>query len=263
MPHVMITGASSGIGRALALEYASRGSDLLLLARRLDLLTNLKSEILARTSVRVRIQSIDVVEESALRTAVVDAIQAHGPLDTVIANAGYGVIAPFEALTVAHYERQFAVNVFGVLKTIYATLDTLKQTRGRLCIVGSTNAYLTLPSVSAYCASKHAVRSIADGLRAEFAPYGISVTLINPGFIDTDIRYLDVNGKTDPNQVDPIPQWIKMSADQAARKIYAAVTARKRERAITVHSQVGIWFARFFPGVLAWLIRRKSPLKIP
>lgn len=250
MKTVLITGASAGLGKALALQFASRGHNLVLVARREDLLQSVKKQIEDRFTVKVFVRSVDVADEAALRLAVKDASALLGTVDTVIANAGFGVEGPFEKLTVADFERQFEVNVFGMLKTVYATLAGLKISKGRICLIGSTSAYLSLPGVVPYSMSKYAVRALAEGLHAELGRLGISVTLINPGFIATEIR--KVKGQ------DPIPSWLTMDAGKAARKIYRAVARRKRERAVTIHSQLGIWAARFLPGFVAFVLRRVS-----
>jgi short-subunit dehydrogenase len=184
-----------------------------------------------------------------------EARQELGPLETVIANAGFGVEGKFEELSLNDFQRQFEVNVFGVLKTVYASLASLKETRGRLCFIGSTSAYLTIPGNSAYCMSKFAIRSLAEALYSELAPYGVSVTLINPGFIDTAIRRTDNLGVFRPTYRDPVPHWLMMSPQVAARQIYGAVTKRKREKALTFHSYIGILAARYFPGLIAFLFK--------
>ncbi len=160
-----------------------------------------------------------------------------------------------EELTPEELRRQFDVNVFGVVNSIQPFLPSLKATRGRICLVGSACAYLTSPGTTAYSMSKYAVRALAEGLYAELAPYGVAVTLINPGFIQTDIRKIDNTGVLRADQADPIPAWLMMDPRVAARKIYRAIRARKRERAVTIHAQLGIWMARFFPGILAAVMR--------
>ncbi|MCI0492539.1 MAG: SDR family NAD(P)-dependent oxidoreductase, partial [Planctomycetes bacterium] len=174
MSNVLITGASSGIGKALANEYASRGHNLVLLARRGELLMSLKREIESEYRVRVMALAADVTDDASLNAAVQEARKALGSLDIVIANAGFGVHGCADDLSLKDFERQFDVNVFGVLRTFYATLADLKATRGRFCIIGSGCAYVTAPDSVAYSMSKHAVRSLAEGLYVALARYGVS-----------------------------------------------------------------------------------------
>ena len=253
--NVLITGASAGIGKRLALEYASYGHNLVLLSRKLDLLANLKDEIEKSYKVRVFIKGVDVASEAGLKEAVSEAIAEIGEIDTVIANAGFGVGGTFETLNTADYHRQFSVNIFGTINTIYASLESLKKSKGRLCLIGSGSSYLTAPGTTAYSMSKYAIRSLAEGLYAELATKGVSVTLIIPGFIKTNIRKTDNNGVFRNDLSDPVPEWLMMSSEKAAKKIYRAVLLGKRELTLTGHAYIGVWLARYFPGILAFLFK--------
>ncbi len=247
---VLITGSSTGIGKALAFEFAARGANLVLIARREDLLAQIQREILEKFPVKVFTASSDVTKKEDLNLAVEQANAEVGEIDTVIINAGFGILGHVADLTTADFQRQFDVNVFGALNTFYATLAGLRKTKGRLCLIGSTQSYLSTPNATAYCMSKFALRSLAEGLHLELHQEGVAVTLINPGFIQTDIRK-NKDGK------DPVPGFLMMKAEVAACKIANAVQARKRERALTIHSQVGIWMARFLPGLAAFLLRER------
>lgn len=253
--HAFITGASEGIGKALAFEYAKRGYHLLLVSRRMEILEKIKAEVEKKYPVTVAVQSADVTDLELLKKIVSDYETEKGFLDVVIPNAGLGVAGNFENLNHADYQRQFDVNIFGVLNTIAASLNSLKKTKGRLCLIGSTSSYLSTPGQSAYSMSKYAVRALAETLYLELSVYGISVTLINPGFIATDIRMKNKSGLLLPQAKDPAPSWLMMPVEVAAKKIFKAVRCRRRERALTIHSQLGIWLSRFFPGILARIMR--------
>ena len=254
---VLITGASSGIGKALAFEFAARGKNLVLLARRADLLSQIKTAIIEKFPVAVHIITVDVTSIDALQHAITAVTAESGNIDTVIANAGFGVLGHVADLTTADFKRQFDVNVFGVLNTFYATLANLRATKGRLCLIGSTQSYLTTPNATAYCMSKYALRSLAEGLYSELSAEGIAVTLINPGLIKTDIRRTNNFGVFHEHNKDNAPDFLMMNVEVAARKIANAIQARKRERAVTFHSQLGIWVARFLPGLLAFVFRER------
>jgi len=128
---VFITGASSGIGEALAREFAGAGADVALAARRVDRLARLAAEIegLGR---RALVLPCDVTADGDLERAAGRTREAFGRIDVVVANAGFGVMGPVETLTLADYRYQFETNVFGVLRTVYATLEDVKRARGRL-----------------------------------------------------------------------------------------------------------------------------------
>lgn len=252
---VFLTGASSGIGEALAREYARRGANLVLLARRADLLDRLAREI-ATPDARVLALSCDVTRDGDLEKAAQVACREFGRIDVAIANAGFGVNGPVEDLSLEDYRRQFETNVYGVVRTFKATFDELKKTKGRFVVVGSVNGHVATPTTSAYAMSKFAVRAFADSLRAEVRRHGVSVTLISPGFIQSEIRKVDNLGRVHGNAQDPIPAWLQMPADKAARKIVRAVACRRRERILTFHGWLGVWLQNHVPWLVAWVLSK-------
>lgn len=253
---VLITGASSGIGAALAREFARRGADLVLVARRTDRLKTLASEIEAMGRIALALTG-DVARDGDLEQAVAESRRKLGLLDIVVANAGFGVVGTFEKLTLDDYRRQFETNVYGVMRTLRATLADLKETRGCFAAVGSVNGHIALPGNSPYGMSKFAVRSWCESVRGEMARYGISVTHIAPGFINTEIFQVDNQGVHHPGvKAQHIPQWIMMPAATAARKIARAIVCRRRERIVTVHGHFFVWLNRLFPGLVSWIVLR-------
>ena len=229
---MFITGASSGIGAALARHFASEGADLALAARREDKLREVEAS-LPKPHGAVRLVRCDVTQDGELEAAVAQV----GKVDIVIANAGFGVAGNVDAITLEDFRRQFETNVFGVLRTAYATLAELKRSRGQLVIIGSVAGYVPQPGVSAYGMSKFAVRALAESMRMELAPQGVAVTLISPGFVDSDIRRTDNLGVVHPSARDTIPAWLVVPSDRAAREIADAVYKRKRERIVTGHGK--------------------------
>ena len=245
----LVTGGSSGIGAALVAEIARRGGRVVAAARRADRLESLAAE-LSRSGGAVIPVACDVTRREDLDAAVARALKEFGRLDTVIANAGFGVVGKFEALSVDDYRRQFETNVFGVLQTAYAALDSLKASRGRLALVGSVAGYVPTPGSSPYSMSKFAVRALAGSLRNELAPHGISVTHIAPGFIESEIYQVDNSGRLHPDWKSPVPEWIRMDTGRAARQIAAAVLRRRREIVVSAHGKAIVFLERHFPAVL-------------
>ena len=248
---VMITGASSGIGAALAQEFARQGADLVLLARRADRLAALAAGI-ERDGRRALALTADVTVDGDLERAVARARTAFGRLDVVVANAGFGVVGPVERLTLEDYRRQFETNVFGVLRTVQATLADLKAARGRLVILGSVAGYVATPGSSPYSMSKFALRALAEALGHELAPAGVAVTLVSPGFVDSEIRRVDNAGRFQTASKEPVPAWLLMPAPKAARQIVRAVARRRREIVVTGHGKLAVFFQRHAP----WLVTR-------
>jgi short-subunit dehydrogenase len=252
---VLITGASSGIGAALARAFAREGARLVLAARRTDRLEALRAELERGGALALAI-GCDVTVDGDLERAAAAARERFGGLDVVVANAGFGVVGPVERLSLADYRRQLETNVFGVLRTIHATLPDLKRRRGRLVVLGSVSGHVATPDASAYAMSKFAVRALAEALGHELARDGVSVTLASPGFVDSEIRRVDNTGAFRPEHRDPVPARLLGSAAAAAREIVRATARRRREVVVTGHGKVIVFLQRHAPWLVAWGIRR-------
>jgi len=251
---VLITGASSGIGEELAYQLAYSGARLMLAARRQDELARVAQNIAARGNPAPLTAICDVARDGDVERAVVDAVRHHGHLDVVFANAGFGVVGPFQKLSLDDYHRQFETNVFGVLRTLYATLPELEKTRGNFAIVGSVSGWVANPGASPYAMSKFAVRALANSVTPELRTAGVELTLLSPGFVVSNIRRVDNRGNLHPRAADPIPAWIQMSTQRCARQMLQAVARGQRERIITGHGKLLVALERFSP----WFIRAFS-----
>jgi short-subunit dehydrogenase len=243
---VLITGASSGIGYALAGEMARSGAKIVLTARRLDRLNRLKTE-LKSVSENLVISQCDVTRPEDLELAVNLAHNEFGQFDIAIANAAIPMHGRFDNLTVDNYRKEFETNVFGLLQTCYAALDDLKKTRGTLVLIGSVSSYISSPAASAYAMSKYAVRAFAEAVRSELARYSIKVVLISPGFVNSEIRLTDNEGKFHPEYKDWVPSFLVMPAEKAARQIARAIVKGKREKFITWHGFFSYWIRQHMP----------------
>jgi short-subunit dehydrogenase len=226
-----------------------------LAARRTDRLAALASEI-ERGGRRALAVTCDVTRDGDLERAVASARAAFGGIDVAVANAGFGVVGPVERLKLDDYQRQFETNVYGVLRTIQATLPELKKRRGRLVIIGSVSGHLATPGSSPYSMSKFAVRGLAEALGYELARDGVSVTLVSPGFVESEIRQVDNTGALRAEAPEPIPGWLVTSADSAARTIVRGVARRRREIVVTPLGKVAVFFQRHAPWLVSAAIRR-------
>jgi len=244
-----ITGASSGIGEALASELATQGAMVAIAARRIDRLKQTAAAI-EQAGGQALALACDVTRDGDPESAVRATIERFGRLDIVVANAGFGVSGPVERINLNDFRRQFETNVFGVLRTVYAALGELKRTRGVLVLVGSVNSYLAFPRLSAYSMSKFAVRALAEAIELELRGSGVAVTLVCPGFIESELR--SVNNKGELTRApDPIPQWIVMPRASAARRIARAIARRQREIVLTNHGKAAVFLTRHAP----WFVR--------
>ena len=263
---VMITGASSGIGAELARQFAKEGAKLVITARRLERLQDLAKELEAMGTQALPV-ACDVNKEEDLTEVVKQTHDAFGLIDVAIANAGFGVSNTFEKLKVSDYRRQLETNVFGALNTCYAVIDDLKQTKGRLSVVGSVASYVSMPGGTPYSMSKYAVRAFCEGLYHELKPKGIAVTLISPGFVASEIRQVNNQGEFKSEAKDPVPSFLVMKTPKAARQMLQAIYKRKRERIITNHGKIIVWLTRFTPWLVNFILGRagaktKNP-KVP
>jgi short-subunit dehydrogenase len=248
---ILITGASSGIGEELALQLAQLGARLTVTARRRELLDQLAQKIAATAKPTPLVVPADVTCDDDLARAVSESLRVHNKLDIVIANAGFGVAAPFKKLTLDDYRRQFETNVFGVLRTVYAALPSIEQSRGNIVLVGSVAGWAATPGASAYAMSKFAVRALADSITPELALSGVKVTLLSPGFVASNIRRVDNRGSFHNHAPEPIPHWLVVPTDKAVRQILHAIAQGKREAIITGHGKALVALSRFAP----WLLR--------
>ena len=256
---VWITGASSGLGRALALELARQGADVALSARRTDRLDALVREIqaLGRRALAV---PCDVCDEAAVSGAVESITQHFGKLDVAVANAGFGVTGRIERLSAEDWRRQLDTNVVGLALTARYALPELRKQRGRLVLIGSVAALLPGPGSGAYAASKAAVRSIGETLSVECAGSGVSVITVHPGYVESEIGRVDKQGQFDPTRVDRRPASLMWTAERAARVMTRAIHSRKREYVFTSHGKLGAFVGQHFPGLVqAVLSRRTTP----
>lgn len=256
---VFITGASAGIGEALAREAAQQGARVVLTARRLERVQAIAAQCNRDRECALGL-ACDVTRDGELEAAVAATIERFGQLDVLLANAGFGVEGDLLELTLADYRRQFETNVFGVLRSIYAAVPELKKTRGYIGVVGSANGYLNLPHWSAYCMSKHAVRSLCASLKHELRREGVSVTHLAPGFVASDFRRTDNDGRLNEATLDPVPSWLQMPANAAARSMLAAVLARQEESVITAHAKAVVGLERHVPWLVSKAVRASTRL---
>jgi short-subunit dehydrogenase len=225
-----------------------------LLARRVSRLEEVGRQVrtLNRQALVVR---CDVTKAKDLPNAVRRARLRFGHIDVVVANAGFEVTGRFEELTLPDFRRQFETNVFGVVRTIDSTLEDLKRANGRLVLMGSMLGHIALPGTSAYAMSKFAVTALAHALRLEFARDKVSVTLVSPGNVATEIRRVDNNDVLHPDVPDPIPHWLQTSPDHAARAIVNALIHRRRECVLTPLAKIAVAAERVAPIVVEEAIK--------
>jgi short-subunit dehydrogenase len=252
---VWITGASSGIGKAMAFEWARLGYKVVLSARRKELLEGIALEI-KNSGGQALVVPVDIMEEESIKNAVQNIITTWGRLDIAVANAGFGIFGSIDKLTAKDWNRQLQGNVVGLALTVKYALPHLKKSQGRIGLVGSVGAYLPNPNVGAYGASKAAVHSIGLTLQVELMGTGVSCTTIHPGFVVSEIARVDNDGIWHPERPDPRPANLMWSTDRAANVMLKAIMKRKRNYIFTTHGRVVVWLQRWFPGLVRKIVSK-------
>jgi len=243
-----ITGASSGIGAAVATELVRHGAKVVLSGRREQRLVEVARTIESRGG-EAQVAVCDVRDEAQQRAAVATAVERFGKLDVAIANAGFAVGGRIEDLTADDWRRQLDTNVTGAALTARFALPELLKTGGRVALVGSVAAFVPAPGFAAYHCSKHAVRALGQTLSAELAGSGVSCTMVHPGFVESEINQVDNAGRHDPTREEKRPQALMWPTERAARVIVRAIGRRKRELVFTGHGKVAAWLGMHFPAL--------------
>ena len=252
---VWITGASAGIGRAMALRFAREGAHLALSARREDRLAELVAEIEALDR-RALAVPCDVTDDATVADAVARTVDHFGHLDVAVANAGYGATGPTATLDLDIWRRQFDVNVLGVISTFRHAFPALLETRGRIALMSSVAAFVYGAKAAPYSASKAAVHAIGATLSMELQGSGVSCTTVYPGFVASEIAQVDPSGAYRPDWKDRRPAQLMWATDDAARVIVRAIHRRKREFIFTGHGKLGVFMARHLPATTHLMLSR-------
>lgn len=220
---VVITGASSGLGEATARMLGELGAHVVLGARRADRLQALVDEITGSGGSAQAVVT-DVTELDQVKQLVDAAIQTHGRIDVMINNAGLMQQSPLESLKVDEWDTMIDVNIKGVMYGIAAALPIMKEQRGGHIInVSSVAGHKVLPPGTVYCATKHAVRAITEGLRVEVTPYNIRSTVISPGAVDTELpSHITEEGVAEAMQ--GFYDQVAIPADSFARAVVYAMS---------------------------------------
>ena len=251
---ILITGASSGIGRALALAYAAPGVALALGGR-----DAARTESVAAACRSLGAESVgriaDVTDADAMRGWIGEADAAR-PLDLVIANAGIGGVSGPDGEPEVQAREIIAVNVDGVLNTVYPAIAAMRArekrdgVRGQIAIMSSLAGFRGYPGAPAYAASKAAVRSWGESLRGEFYNDGIMVSVICPGFVETPM--------TEENH---FPQPFKMSAERAARIVKRGLARNRARIAFPLPTYMAAWLGVALPEWICDALVRRLPRK--
>jgi short-subunit dehydrogenase len=238
----IVTGASSGIGAALAHQLAAGGCRVGLIARRLDRLAAL-ADAIEEAGGTAAIAAADVSDRAGVLDACAALRDELGPIDLLIANAGVGVPTTLDPVNTSDVEEMFRVNVLGVVYSIEAVLpEMLKRGSGHIAAVSSLAGFVGLPGESGYCATKAAVNTYLDGLRVHLRGRGVKVTTLCPGFVRTPMTAVN----------DFHMLWL-LEADEAARRMVRALRRGCKVYRFPWQTSLLIRLAGWLPD---WALRR-------
>lgn len=245
---VVITGASSGIGRALAKEFAAKGARLSLGARRTDLLEQLQSEL---PETKMLILKTDVSNENDCRVLIEETIRCFGQIDVLINNAGISMRALFEEVDTNVIRQLMDVNFYGTVYCSKYALPHLLKTKGSLVGVISIAGYVGLPGRTGYSASKFAIRGFLDTVRIENLKKGLHVLVAAPGFTASEVRKVALTNDGSQQGETPRDESKMMSSEECAKHIVRAIEKRKRELILTfIEGKLTVFLGKFFPSLL-------------
>lgn len=256
---VWITGASSGIGEALAEALAGLGARLVLSARRKEELERVKAGLSGEPA-NYLVLPLDLEQPETFPGLVNRVLESFGRIDVVIHSGGISQRASVKEASLAIDRKVMEVNFFGTVGLTKAILPVfLSQQSGHFVVISSLVGKFGTPMRSAYAASKHALHGFFDSLRAEVWRDHILVTLVCPGYVRTNISYNALNaaggkhGRMDRNQLKG------MSPHACARQTLKAVAAGKQEAVLGGKEKLGVLLKRFFPGFFSRIVRRMAP----
>lgn len=248
----IVTGASSGIGREIAVELARHGARVILTSRRMDRLEQLADEIKGLGGEACPVAG-DVTDVD-LRQRLLETVESQlGGLDLLVNNAGIGAIGPFATADESRLRRVMEVNFFAPVELMRSALPLLRKgTRPMIVNVGSVLGHRAMPNKSEYCASKFALHGLSDALRAEFGEFGVDVLLVSPSTTDTEFFDAVIDKQGDL----PSLTLAAASARSVARKTVRAIQRGRHEIILTPGGKLLVWADRLCPPLVDRLVAK-------
>ena len=247
---VIITGASSGIGRELAFQLADQGAWLALAGRNVERLEAARSECERSGGKAIAIPT-DICFPTQCADLVRGCVEAYGRIDALVNNAGITMWATFEEVSdLSIFEQIMRVNYLGSIYCTHFALPYLILTNGQVVGISSLTGKAGVPTRSGYAASKHAMVGFFDSLRIEVEPYGVSVTMVYPGFVASNVRARAFGPDGKPLGNSPVREGEVMKVETCAHLIVDAMTKRKREEVMTLRGKLGQWLKLIAPRLV-------------
>lgn len=249
----VVTGASSGLGAALALAYAARNENVVVAARSKAELERVASEC-ERLGGRALAVETDVTDPESCKRLVEAAVATFGRIDVLVNNAGVSMRALFKDITdLGLFDRLMKVNYLGSVYLTHFALPHVVASKGLLVAVSSLTGKTGVPTRTGYAASKHAMQGFFDSLRIELLETGVDVLVASPGFVDTGIRDRALGKDGKPLTADGHAAHTEkgtMSQDECVRHLVRAIDRRDRELVMTSKAKVGLWLKLLAPSLV-------------
>lgn len=246
---IVLTGASSGIGRELARQFALQGARLVLASRSRERLEEVARQALELGAGDAIVVPTDVTNAHDCRELIDRTVASLGGLDVLINNAGVSQWARFDEISdLSVFERLMKVNYLGAVWCTHAALPHLSASRGRIVAVSSLAGLTGVPTHSGYAATKHAMTGFFESLRVELAGTGVTVTLVHPGFVSSEIRRNALGPDGTALEGRARGNGRVMSVEQCARLIVGATLRRKRQVVMTWRGKAGRWAKLIAPA---------------
>ncbi len=250
---VVITGASGGIGKALALEVSDRGAYISVCARRLEVL----QEVYAHVSKdRILNMACDVSMETSCQAFIEATIEKFGQIDVLINNAGISMRALFTDLELPVLHRLMDINFWGSVHCTKFALDSIMSRKGTVCAISSIAGYRGLPGRTGYSASKFALQGFMEALRTELLHSGTNIMWVCPGFTASGIRDKALASDGSSQMESPLDEKKLMSSEEVAYYILRAIEKRKRTLILTPTGKFTVWLNKFWPALTDKLVYR-------
>jgi NAD(P)-dependent dehydrogenase (short-subunit alcohol dehydrogenase family) len=249
--HIVITGASTGIGKELAIELGRRGAKITVAARGQAALDETVKQIVAAGADALAVAT-DVADPEACRRLIDTAVARFGAIDALVNNAGISMWARFEEVTdLSIFEQLMRINYLGAVYCTHFALPHLKKTGGLLVAVSSLTGKTGVPTRTGYSASKHAMQGFFDSLRIELHDSGVDVLVVSPGFVATEVRAHAFGGDGKPLGESPRREDRQtMPLEVCVQQIVDAMAERKRELVMTRQARVGLFLKLLAPSLV-------------
>ncbi len=250
---VLITGGTSGIGRACAFEFGKMGAKVVITGRDATKLANTAAE-LATAGIEYHAVQADVGSISAAIQVLDDTITAFGRLDVLINNAGLSMRAKFAEVDVKVLEQLMQTNFFGTVYMTKVALPYLLQSKGTIVGISSIAGFRGLPGRTGYSASKFAMNGFLEALRTELLPQGVNVLTIAPGFTASNIRHAALMADGLAQNDTPRDEGKMMSSEKVAHFLREAVVERRRTLILTAQGKLTVFLNKWLPGLTDKLV---------